>query len=105
MLLEDLLLAVAIGVVGLVVILPVVRLVRGALWRRKDPLAEAHERLRQAKLEAEAARVNREAERIYEQMYEESLSDDRAARPRIETEKEELVGEEGRTPPSKKGEA
>jgi len=78
MLLEDILLAVAVGVVLLMVGLPIVRFAKGAPWRRRDPLAEAHERLRIAKLEAEAARVNREAERVYEHLYEEALADDRS---------------------------
>jgi len=77
MLLEDILLAIAVGVVLLTVGLPIYRLSKGARWRRRDPLAEAHERLRIAKLEAEAARVNREAERVYERLYEEALTDDR----------------------------
>jgi hypothetical protein len=109
MLLEDLLLAVAIGIVGLMVGWPLVRFLKAAPWRRKDPLAEAHERLRMAKLEAEAARVNREAEKIYERMYEETVSSDReAAGVRIETEKEGAGGAEERPPeesPRKKGEA
>ena len=107
MLLEDLLLAVAIGIVGLFVGLPLVRLLRGASWRRKDPLAEAHERLRKAKLEAEAARVNREAEQIYERMYDETMSSDRPAGVRVAPEDEGAAGEDERPAagsPSKKGE-
>jgi hypothetical protein len=74
MLLEDILLAVALGVVVLMVGRPILRLIKAAPSRPKDPLAEAQERLRLAKLEAEAARVNREAEKIYEQLYEETLA-------------------------------
>lgn len=77
MLLEDILLAVAVGVVLLMVGLPIVRFLKGAPWRRKDALAQAQERLRIAKLEAEAARVNREAEKIYEHLYEDALADNR----------------------------
>jgi hypothetical protein len=77
MLLEDILLAGAVGVVLLMVGLPIYRFLKVAPWRRRDPLAEAHERLRIAKLEAEAARVNREAEKVYEHLYEETLTDDR----------------------------
>jgi hypothetical protein len=75
MLLEDILLAVAAGVVLLFVGAPFARFLRGAPWRSKDPLAEAQERLKRAKLEAEVARVNREADRIYEGLYEETLAD------------------------------
>jgi hypothetical protein len=77
MLLEDILLAVAVGVVVLTVGLPIYRFLKITPWRRKDPLAEAHERLRIAKLDAEVARVNREAERVYEHLYEEALADHR----------------------------
>jgi hypothetical protein len=79
MLLEDLLLLAAIAVVGLVVGLPIVRLYKSAPWRKRDPLAEAKERLRVAKIDAEAARVNREADSIYEKMYEESLAEEEVA--------------------------
>jgi hypothetical protein len=73
MLLEDLLLAAAVGVALLVAGVPIVRLAKLAPWRRKDPLAEAEERLRIAKLEAEVARVNRETEKIYEGLYGDAL--------------------------------
>jgi hypothetical protein len=76
MLLEDLLLAIAIGIVVLAFGWPLVRFWKAAPWRRRDPLAEAKERLRIAQLEAEAARVNREAEKIYEKLYEDTLTDD-----------------------------
>jgi hypothetical protein len=79
MLLEDVLLAVAIGVIGLLVGWPIVRLYKSAPWRKRDPLGEARERLRVAKIEAEAARVNREADSIYEKLYEESLAEEEAA--------------------------
>src|SRR5579859_2254888 len=88
MLLEDLLLAIAVGVVLLMVGVPIARSLKGIPWRRKDPLAEAHERLRLAKLEAEVARVNREAEKIYENLYDETLvSDPDAAGARVAPDK------------------
>ncbi len=73
MLLEDILLAVVVGVVVLIIGLPIVRFLKAVPLRRRDPLAEAQERLRIAKLEAEAARVNREAEEIYKHLYEDTL--------------------------------
>jgi hypothetical protein len=76
MLLEDIVLAVLVGVVLLLVGIPIVRLLRVASFRQKDPLAEAQERLRIAQREAEAARVNREAEKIYEHLYDEALAED-----------------------------
>jgi hypothetical protein len=109
MLLEDLLLAIAIGIVVLLVGWPILRFLRTASPLRKDPLAEAHERLRLAKREAEAARINREADRIYEALYEDTLKDDGAsARTRVAAEEErpEEPGEEERRPvepPPEKG--
>jgi len=98
MLLEDIMLVVAIGVVLVIVGVPIVRFLKVIPLRRKDPLAEAQERLRIAKLEAEAARVNREAERVYEQMYEETLADGRggggarvAAEPEVAQSVEEPI--------------
>ena len=79
MLLEDLLLVVVVGIVVLLLGRPIVRLLQTASWRQKDPLAEAKERLRIAKIEAEVARVNRETERIYEGLYEDTLKEGPAA--------------------------
>ena len=73
------LLAVAIGVIGLLVGWPIVRLYKSSPWRKRDPVAEAQERLRVAKVDAEAARLNREADSIYEKLYDESLAEEEAA--------------------------
>jgi len=109
MLLEDILLAAAIGIAVLLFGLPLVRFLKAAQWRQKDPLAEAKERLRIAQLEAEAARVNREAERIYEKLYEDTLTDRSATdRARVATREEgaEAAGDDERQrvePPLEKG--
>ena len=91
MLLEDMLLAVAVGAALLMTGLPIYRLLKAAPWRPRNPLAEAQERLRLAKLEAEAEKVNREAEKIYERLYDETLGDDRAARKARVVKDEEAV--------------
>ena len=70
---EDLLLVVAIGVVLGFVGWPLYLLAYRLRRKKRDPLAEAHERLRIAQVEAETARVNRETERIYDEMYKEAL--------------------------------
>ncbi len=89
MLLEDILLAGAIAAVLLLFGVPIVRFLKVAPWRRKDPLAEAQERLRIAKIEVEAARLNREAERIYDSLYEDTLAKDRSdTGARVATDKE-----------------
>ncbi len=104
MLLEDILLAVAIGVVLLVVGWPLYRLLKTAApeWRRRDPLAEAHARLKAAQREAEAARLNREADRIYEKLYDDALTDDGRG-PRVEERADERNGAEAVDPPGEKG--
>jgi uncharacterized membrane protein len=89
MLLEDILLVVAATAVILFVGAPIVRLWKAANLRRRDPLAEARERLRVAKVEAEAARLNREADEIYEHLYDETLDRDEAT-----TEKGKAHGKE-----------
>jgi hypothetical protein len=94
MLLEDILLAAAVGVVLLVAGLPIYRFLKVATWRKKDPLAEAHERLRIAKMEAEVARVNSETEKVYENLYSETLGKD-ARDPRARV----VAGEEAADPP------
>jgi hypothetical protein len=101
MLLEDILLAAAIGIVVLVAGFPIYRFLRLAPWGRKDPLAEAQERLRVAMVEAEVARVNRETEKVYENLYSETLADDaderrvqRDPRARVVTDDEAAADEQ-----------
>jgi hypothetical protein len=92
MLLEDILLAITVGAVVVIAGWPIARLLKAARWRRSDPLAEAQERLRLAKLEVEAARLNREAEKIYEQLYEETIAggdDGRSGGRRVAPEHED----------------
>jgi len=76
MLLEDLL--ILLGATGSVFLIgiPLYRLVNAIVPRKRDPLAEAKERLEQARLEAEAARINKETERLYEHMYDEVATPD-----------------------------
>jgi hypothetical protein len=75
MLLEDIVLAVAVGVVLLMVGIPILRYLAAAPWRERDPLSEANERLRIAKRDAEVARLNREAEKIYDRILEEDQTE------------------------------
>ncbi|MGH7439043.1 MAG: hypothetical protein ACRENE_25420 [Polyangiaceae bacterium] len=75
---EDLWLVVAVGIVLGVAGWPVYLLAHRWTRRNRDPLAEAHERLRAAQREAETARVNRETERIYDDLYKEAIEDEPA---------------------------
>jgi hypothetical protein len=75
MLLEDLLILLA-GVSGVFFIgLPLWKLMRLAFPSKRDPLAEAKQRLEIARAEAEAAKLNKEAERVYNEIYQEVLED------------------------------
>jgi len=107
MLIEDFLLAGAIGLVALLVGWPLAQLLKTAPWRRRDPLAEAKERLRVAKLEAEVARLHREADGIYEDIYRDALAGEGSVPARDEARSSEL-DDEGRSPeeaPPEKGKA
>lgn len=95
MLLEDILMAVAIGAVLIICGFPIVRMLKTAPWRRQDPLAAAQERLRIAKLEAEIAKVNREAEEIYDKLYAETITADRGG-GRVDASEESVsAGDQG----------
>jgi hypothetical protein len=52
--------------------------------RPKNPLAEAKDRLERARLESEAAHLNKETEKLYNKMYEEALQDEDDANIRIQ---------------------
>lgn len=55
--------------------IPTVKLINSLIPKKHDPLADAQERLEIAKKEAEAARLNKEAEKLYSSMYEDALQD------------------------------
>lgn len=73
MLFEDLVLAMLIGVGVLIVGKPMFKLYRRLVPAELDPVAEAKKRLALAKEAAEAARLNKEAEHIVEELYDEEL--------------------------------
>ena len=69
MLFEDLMILLVGGIGILYVARPLYMLVRAAIPHRRNPLAEARERLEQARLEVEAAKLIRETERLYDTQY------------------------------------
>lgn len=75
MLLEDLLILFAGGVSIFFIGIPGYKLVRSLFPPRRDPFREAQQRLEQARLDAEATRLNRETEQIYDHMYHEALDE------------------------------
>jgi hypothetical protein len=56
--------------------IPFYKLMAKLLPSKRNTLAEAKERLEQAHLDAEAARLNKEAEKIYDHLYEDVLHKD-----------------------------
>lgn len=61
---------------GVFIGLPVYKFIKQVTPKKRDALAEAKQRLEQARVDAEAAQLNKEAEKIYEEMYEESLQEE-----------------------------
>lgn len=82
---EGILLALLVGVGILMVGLPLVKVFRILFPKKTDSLKEAQERLEIARKEREAARLNKEAEKVYSELYNEALE---------ETAIEEAVEEE-----------
>lgn len=56
--------------------IPLIKLFKLMVPSKKDPVKEAEERLTVARKEAEAARLNKETEKVYSHLYEETLQDD-----------------------------
>jgi hypothetical protein len=76
MLLEDLLVLVLGAVVAGFIVPPGWRLYRRIVPAKRNPVREAKERLEAARLEAEAARLNKETEHIVEELYNEEVNED-----------------------------
>lgn len=66
------LLASSVFLIGI----PLYKLVRAMIPKKRNPLAEAKDRLEQTRLEVEAARLEKEREKLYNKMYEEALQED-----------------------------
>lgn len=73
---EDLMLLVLLWTGVFLIGVPVYKFVKAVVPKKRNSLVEAKERLEQARIDAEAARLNKEAEKLYEEMYEETLQDD-----------------------------
>jgi len=66
------LLLMAIFMIGV----PLTKLVKMMIPQKPDPLLQAREELERAQKEAEAARLKREAEKIYSSLYNETLENE-----------------------------
>lgn len=56
--------------------IPLVKIFKMIFPSKRDSLREAQERLEVARKDAEAARLNKEAEKVYSKIYDEVLEDD-----------------------------
>ena len=77
---EGVLLLLLFGVTIFAIGIPAVKLFRLMFPSKRDSLKEAQERLEIARKEAEAARLNKEAEKVYSEIYEEVLDDNEEER-------------------------
>jgi hypothetical protein len=79
---EALLTFIVLGIGVLGIGIPSYRLVRTLFPPKRNPLEEAKERLERARLEAEAAKLNKQTENLYNNLYKDVLEDD------VDSEKE-----------------
>lgn len=73
---EILLLMLALGTGIFMIGIPSYKLVKSLFPTKRNTLAEAKERLQQARVESEAALLNKETERLYENLYKDVLEDE-----------------------------
>lgn len=76
MIFEYLLLLLLAGVSIFFIGIPLFKLIKTITPKKHNPLLEAKEKLEHAKLEAEAARLNKETEKVYNSLYEDVLQND-----------------------------
>lgn len=74
--LEDLLIFIALGAGIFFIGIPLIKLVNQLKPKKRDLLAEAKEKLEQALVEKEAAKISKETEQVYSEMYSDVLSED-----------------------------
>jgi hypothetical protein len=76
MLFEDLVMLLALFSGVFLIGIPVWKFVRAIVPEKRNPVAEARVRLEVAKADAEAAKLNKETEKVYEEIYGDVLGDD-----------------------------
>jgi hypothetical protein len=83
MLLEDILILLLMGSGIFLIGIPLFKLVRAVVPNNRNPVKEAKERLEQARLELEAAQVNKEVEKVYENLYSDVSEDETENRRKL----------------------
>lgn len=76
MLFEDILLLLGLGTSIFFIGIPIFKFLRAITPEKRDPVKEAKIRLETAKADAEAARLNKETEKVYEEIYQDALGED-----------------------------
>lgn len=76
MLFESILIFLLLVVSFFLIGLPLIKLIKILIPPKRDPLQEAKVRLEVAQKEAAAARLNKEAEKVYSNLYAETLEED-----------------------------
>lgn len=62
------------GAVLFLIVIPIFKFIKAVLPPpKRNALAEAKERLEQARIEVEAAKLNKQVEKMYEEMYQDTL--------------------------------
>ena len=76
MLFEELCIALLCAVAFFMIVLPIYKFIKPFIGSsKKDPVKEAKQRLYLAKAELEAAKLNKQAEECYEQLYQDALDE------------------------------
>jgi hypothetical protein len=76
MLFEDILILLAAGAGLIFVGIPGYKILRLLFPKKRDTLKEAQERLQQARIDLEAAKLDKQTSEAYDNLYKESLEDD-----------------------------
>jgi hypothetical protein len=81
MLFEDLIMLLALGSGVFLIGIPFYKLLRAVVPQKRDPVAEAKIRLEAAKADAEAAKLNKQTEKLYDDLYKDVIEDDEIKQP------------------------
>jgi hypothetical protein len=76
MLFEDIMLLMILASGVLLIGVPTFKFLHSITPKKRNNLAEAKTRLEQAQVDLEVARLNKEAEKLYDKMYDETLKEE-----------------------------
>jgi len=76
MLFEDAMIFIGVGIIVFLIAIPMWKLFQLLNSKHRDPVKEAKIRLEVAKADAEAAKLNKEAEKVYDDIYHDIMIDE-----------------------------